>query len=346
MEKLTPFFKLVHNFFVIYLPKERKCSPNTVRSYQKALELLLDFVKEKNCISLSKITIQMITRDTISEFLEYLENVRKCSISTRNQRLHCIKSFYNYIANEDLTMVTHWEDIKRVPSAREPQRLVEHMSEKAIKEILSQPDTTTIKGLRDMFIMLFLYKTGARIQELLDIQLCDIQFGQHPRVVLHGKGSKIRSVPIRENVVQHLKNYISRFHPNANMYSKEYLFYSIRNGTKRRMTEQNVRYLVSKYGTLARKNCLEVPENVHPHLFRHSCAMILYQNGVDLTLISQWLGHSNLETTLIYAHADTEIKRKAIEKSIPIDSPLIEIVNTDRYIVDDENLLKRLCGLK
>lgn len=346
MGKLTPFFSLVHDFLVVYLPNEKKCSPNTIRSYRKALELLLDYVKEKQQVSLGKITLSMIDRSTISGFLDYLENDRQSSISTRNQRLYCIKAFYKYAANEDLTIIAHWEDIQKVPAAYEPKKIVEHMSENAIKAILSQPDTSTRKGLRDMFLMLFLYKTGARVQEILDVQLCDIQFGQHPRVVLHGKGSKIRSVPLRENVVEHLKHYIDTFHPFEGIHSKQYLFYIVRNNVKKRMTEQNVRYLVGKYGVMAKNECIEVPENVHPHLFRHSCAMILYQNGVDLTLISQWLGHSSLETTLIYAHADTEIKRKAIESSIPIDSPLKEITDSKRYMVDDENLLKQLCGLK
>ena len=112
------------------------------------------------------------------------------------------------------------------------------------------------------------------------------------------------------------------------------------------MTEDNVRQLVSKYGRKAREVCKEVPEKVHPHLFRHSWAMFLYQNGVDLSLVSQWLGHSNLETTLIYAHADTELKRKAIEKAVPEDSPLKEHVNPERFKVDDDDLLKKLCGLR
>ena len=112
------------------------------------------------------------------------------------------------------------------------------------------------------------------------------------------------------------------------------------------MTEDNVRSLVRKYGISARKSCPEVPENVHPHLFRHSLAMSLYQNGVDLSLISQWLGHSCVETTLIYAHADTEIKRQAIEKAIPDDSELKHFLNAERYTISDEELLKQLCGLK
>jgi len=122
------------------------------------------------------------------------------------------------------------------------------------------------------------------------------------------------------------------------MFSEQHLFYTLRSGSKKRMTEANVRSIVRKYGQMAREICNEVPENVHPHLFRHSWAMALYQNGVEL--------HAQFETTLIYAHADTEIKRKAIEKAVPENDPLKNILNPDRYTVDNEELLKQLCGLK
>lgn len=346
MGGLSPFFSVVHNFFKIYLPNERKCSPNTIRSYQKALELLLDFAKTKKKVPLTKITFEMIDRSLLSEFLDSLESDRGCSISTRNHRLQCIRAFYNYAAEMDFTAVVHWEEVKKVNTAKSPEKLVQHMSEAAIAIILAQPDTSKQKGLRDMFLMLFLYKTGARIQELLDIQIRDVQFGNAPRVMLHGKGAKFRNVPLRENITKHLKEYLRVFHSDEGFYSEQYLFFTIRGGEKKRMSEDHARHLVHEYGESARLVCTEVPENVHPHLFRHSCAMNMYQNGVDLTLISQWLGHANLETTLIYAHADTEIKRKAIEKSVPNDSPLKAHINAERYKVDDDEMLKLLAGLK
>ncbi|MFQ7538621.1 MAG: tyrosine-type recombinase/integrase [Clostridium sp.] len=218
------------------------------------------------------------------------------------------------------------------------------MSEDAVNAILKQPDTFTEKGKRDAFLLLFLYKTGARVQELVDIRLCDIQLGRHPKVTIHGKGAKTRSIPLRM-MVQHLKQYLALFHPEEHLFSEQHLSCYTEPNEKTH-DEDNVRQLVRKYGKQAREICKEVPENVHPHLFRHSWAMILYQNGVDLTLISQWLGHSNLETTLIYAHADTELKRKALEQAVPDDSPLKEHLNAARYKVSDEELLKRLCGLK
>lgn len=346
MGALNPFFKMIHDFLVISLPKEQKCSENTIRSYRKSLEMFLDFVKTAKNIRLDEITFETVDRQTLSEFLDYLEEERKCSPATRNQRLHAIHSFYRYAAQEDITVVSHFEEIQKVKKARVEEKLVDHMSEKAVMSILQQPDTSTDMGKRDAFLMLFLYKTAARVQELVDVRIKDIQLGESPRVILHGKGGKARVIPLREDVVSHLKQYLLKFHAQESQFSEQYLFYTVRSNAKKRMTEANVRNIVRKYGQMAREVCREVPENVHPHLFRHSWAMALYQNGVELTLISQWLGHAQFETTLIYAHADTEIKRKAIEKAVPENDPLKEILNPERYTVDDEELLKQLCGLK
>lgn len=345
MAQLNTLFKTIHDYLLVYLPEERKLSSNTIRAYRKSIELLLDYVRDSRNSSYQEITFDVIDRDVIHDFLQYLENDRCCSVSTRNQRLHCIRSFYKYAAQNSVTNMTYFEEIQKVKPAKEAKPIVEHMSENAIETILNQPDTETDLGKRDAFMMLFLYKTGARVQELVDVRLCDLQLGNQAKVTLHGKGAKTRIVPLRDNEVQHLKKYVLLFHPDCNQYAQDYLFYTVRGHHKKRMTEDNVRSRVRKYGEMARKQCNEVPENVHPHLFRHSLAMILYQNGVDLTLVSQWLGHSNLETTLIYAYADTELKRQAIEKAVPDDSPLKEQLDAERYTISDEELLKRLVGL-
>jgi site-specific recombinase XerD len=346
MDTLNPLFSAIHDFFKLYLPGERRSSPHTIKAYRKSLDMLLDYVIAKKNIPLYKVTFKMIDRHILSEFLDHLENERGCSLSTRNHRLQCIRAFYNYAAKEDITAVTHRNEILKVDTAKVPEKLVEHMSEDAVQAVISAPNTETAKGLRDMFLMLFLYKTGARIHEALNVKLRDIQYGKAPAVTLYGKGGKMRCVPLRDNLVQHLKEYVKYVHQGERVDSGQYLFFTVRNGEKKRMTEDNARYFVHEYGVLAREKCAEVPDSVHPHLFRHSCAMSLYRNGVDLTLVSQWLGHSDLETTLVYAHADTELKRKAIEKAIPDDSPLKEHINANRYKISDDDVLKVLCGLK
>ena len=210
MERLNPLFALIRDYLTHYLPLERKCSSNTVRSYQKSLELLLDYIKVQKNVPLAKVTFDMIDRNMLSTFLDYLEKERGCSPATRNHRLHSIRAFYSYAAENSIAVIVHYEEIIKVDSAKVPEKLVEHMSEDAVKAVIAQADTSTRKGLRDMFLMLFLYKTGARIQEALDIRLQDIQFGKSPSVMLHGKGQKMRSVPLRENTAEHLKEYIKR----------------------------------------------------------------------------------------------------------------------------------------
>ncbi|MBQ9002555.1 MAG: site-specific integrase [Eggerthellaceae bacterium] len=345
MGGLNPLFRLIHDYLVVHLPEERKMSPNTVRSYRKALELLVDFVKELRGVPLADVSFEMIDRHVLLAFLDHLEQDRGCSPATRNHRLHCVRAFYAYAAREDVTAVRHYDEISKVRPARIEERPVEHMSESAVQSILDQPDTSTAIGRRDAMLMLFLYKTGARVQELVDVRICDLRLGKSAAVTLHGKGGKVRTVPLRADVAENLVGYIGQFHPGEGPHSEQRLFYTVRGGEKKRMTEQNVRVLTAKYGAMARKSNPGVPERVHPHLFRHSWAMALVRSGMEFTLISQWLGHAQPETTLIYARADTEVKRLALEKAIPADSPLRPHVDTRRYVIDDEETLKRLAGL-
>lgn len=217
------------------------------------------------------------------------------------------------------------------------------MTEAAVKALLEQPDTGTKLGLRDQFLMIFLYDTGARIQEVLDVKLCDIRMDKTPTVTLHGKGRKIRSVPLMKDTVSHLLNYMEIFHKGKPWLSTDWLFYVERKGICGAMCDDTARLRIQKYANAAREKCADVPENVHPHLWRHTRAMHLYQHGMDLTLIAQWLGHKQLETTLIYAYADTEAKRKAIEKAMGTETPWGS--ENSSYTVDDEETLKRLYGL-
>jgi len=343
--KKNTLFSLIHDYFTIYL-QTRKRSENTIRSYKTAMVMFLEFVKIQKNIEFKDITFEMLTTKVLSDFLGFLEKQRGCGASSCKQRLHSIRAFFTYAAEQDVNFVVYWEAIKNVKIADTPKAPVEYLSETAVESILSCPDQTSEKGIRNMFLMLFLYQTGARIQELLDIRLNDIHWSKVVAITLRGKGGKTRSVPIVDKAVAHLQKYVSKFHPGDLPCSEQYLFYVVRDNAKKRMTEDNARRIVARYGSAAKSICPEIPDNVYPHLFRHSRAMHLYQNGLDLTLISQWLGHSQLETTLIYAHADTELKRRAIERAIPNDKTLAKHLNADRFQISEEETLKALCGLR
>lgn len=344
--KKNALFEMTRDYFENYLPMMRRCSPKTKEIYQKVMNQFLDFIKNEKGIKLYKVTIDMINKASVIEYLDYVEKERNCSVKTRNHRLDCIRSFMKFAADNNLRAAELWEEIKMVPRATEEITPVEYLTIAQIERLIALPDTSTEKGLRDSFIMLFMYQTGARVAELVNIRLCDLQLDDSSIVTIHGKGSKVRKVPLRTQLVVHLKKYIHHFHKDADKYSTDYLFYTIHNHRHTKMTEDNVRRLTQKYGEMARKVDPSFPKNIHPHLFRHSIAMHLYQNGVNLNMVSEWLGHTFLETTLIYAYADTEHKRKAIEKAIPEDSTLKKYLNADRFIEEDDDMVRRLYGLK
>ena len=220
------------------------------------------------------------------------------------------------------------------------------MTTEAVSAILAAVSRKSRRGLRDLCLLAMLYDTGARVQELLNIRLADVNLGKSPTVMLRGKGRKTRVVPISVRMAALLREYVSHAHCGKTRDSEDNLFFTVRNGRPARMTEDNVRHLVKHYGTMARKSSKEVPKRVYPHLFRHSRAMHLYEHGMDLMLVSQWLGHAQFKTTLIYARADPEMKRIAIERATAKDARLRDLIKPKHMKVDDDDLLKRLYGLK
>lgn len=226
----------------------------------------------------------------------------------------------------------------------DPFSKVSYMSENATRAMMDAPDVTAHIGLRDHFLMIFLYDTGARIQELLHIRLCDIKADKSPQVLLYGKGDKVRSVPLMKDTVVHLKHYMDVFHTGNPMNSPDLLFYVKRNGDLQPMSDDTVWLRLQKYVAIAQQHCPDVPMRMHPHLWRHTRAMHLYQHGMPLELVSQWLGHSSPETTLVYAYADTEHKRKAIARALG-EHAVHGISDDIACPVTDEELLKQLYGL-
>lgn len=339
-------FCMVRDFLLTFLPQQKNYSKNTIRSYQKVLDMFLDFVKIKLKIELSELTFEMLNQRNLFDFLDYIENERNCSINTRNQRLNCIRSFFSYAADMNPMLIAYRADIAKVPLKKETNaHFIQVMSEDAVHSLLESPNTQTMKGLRDQLIMTFLYDSACRVQEIANIKLSDLTVGKESSVLLHGKGRKIRPVPLQENTVLLLKHYMKIFHPSEDFTVDKPLFYVVRGQTVKRMTEDNIRKMLKYYASKAKLKNAEIPDRVHPHLLRHSRAMHLYKHGMRLPIISEWLGHSQLETTLIYANADTEMKRKAMQQSLK-GTTLSSHINQNRYTVSNDDVLKQLFGLK
>ena len=340
-------YPTIRDYLRVHLAKLRNLSEHTVRSYANALTEFVEYVSRQRRIPMRSVAFADFTKRSVCDFLDHLENERKRSVATRNLRLKAIRGFLSYAASCDVSAVAIRNDVATVPFKKPRQSgIVQHMTTKAVSAIFTAVDMKSQRGFRDLCLLAMLYDTGARVQELLDIRLADVDLGKSPTVMLRGKGRKTRVVPMSVRMASLLREYVSRAHCGKTRDSEDNLFFTVRNGCPTRMTEDNVRHLARHYGTMARKCCKEVPKNVHPHLFRHSRAMHLYEHGMDLMLVSQWLGHAQFKTTLIYARADPEMKRKAIERATAKDARLRDLIKPKRMKVDDDNLLKRLYGLK
>ena len=338
------FFQLVKDFLTVYIPWQKASSPNTVRAYRDALNLLLGYLKEIGNFKLSQISFDIITRQTVESYLDWLEVTRNNSVATRNHRLSCIRTFYRYASGRDMLVTACSFELEKIPIKKTIKgHIVKFFEEDALKTILCQPNTVTKKGIRDLFYIILMYDTAARNQEILDLKVSDIYTSaKESHVVITGKGSKTRIVPLMRKTVEHFNNYLHVFHDGQ--ISNSLLFYVVQKGHRQAISPDAVGKFMKIYGKTAREQNSNVPENLHPHMIRHSRSMHLYRGGMPLPLLSEWLGHAQLETTMIYAYADTKMKREAIEKATSVINPLKQ----DEKITpwqDDDELIKRLYGL-
>jgi len=345
MNENIRFFKLVRDFLIVFLPTQRAVSLNTVKSYRETLNLLLNYLCERNGISLKKLSFENFSREAVEGFLEYLEKERQCGVSTRNQRLACIRSFFRYAGARDVGVQVYANELSGIPLKKKTMNTpLSYFSETALKTIFKQPDARKKKGLRNLFFMILMYDSGGRNQELLDLRLQDLHFeGTLPYMVITGKGRKTRLVPIMSETVEHFKKYAAAFHPEP--VPDDLLFYTERNKKRYAMSPDATERFIRKYAGTAHKVNPEVPLSLHPHMFRHSRSMHLYHCGLPLVLLAEWLGHAQMTTTLIYANADTEMKREAIEKATSHLSPLLSGETAYPAWEDDEATIRRLYGL-
>ena len=335
--------KTIRDFLTVYLPKQRCLSENTIKSYKFTLNLFTDYLEAEKSTPFSKLTCEHFNYQTVTDFLDWVQAARKCGTSTRNQRFMALKSFAKYAGKADISQGFVQMEMEKVPLQKSEQKIVRFLTESALQTLLAQPDLKRKSDKRNRFFMILMYDTAARCQELLDLRLKDFELAaKEPYVYLHGKGDKVRTVPLMPKTVQHYIAYLNEFHPPESRNNKDRLFYTTLHGNRCKMSADNAEYFIKRYGEQARLACSSVPERVFPHMLRHSRAIHLYRGGMPLALLSEYLGHANISTTQVYAYADTEMKRRAIEKIYPpeqgenAEAPMWE---------GDEKMLRKLYGL-
>jgi len=280
--KPTNFAKYLTDFLTIYLSGQKNVSRNTILAYRDTFKLLLRYCQEIKMIPAERITMDTLSTEIITGYLNWLETERNCCISTRNQRLASIHSFFRYVQGEDPIGIYHFQKVISIPIKKYEKELVTHLSPEVMKLILNQPDRNTAKGRRDLTLLSVLYDTGARVQELIDIKVVDIILDSPSVIVLTGKGRKIRRVPLMNNTVNLLKNYISE-NDLMKQWKNQYPLFV--NNQNNKLTKEGVSYILNKYVSMSRLLSHSVPGHILPHILRHSKAMHLLQAGVNLIYI-------------------------------------------------------------
>lgn len=309
--KQTDFALLLSRYLSKYLPNEKASSPRTIDSYRVTFILLLEYMEETEAIPPEKLTIESFTKKTVTGFLDWLEQKRGNSTSTRNARLAAIKGFVHYLKYEYPEYLDKYQLILGIPIKKAEQKEISYLKTDGMKLLVEQIDLTNLNGLRDYVLLLILYTTGVRVSELINIRVKDLSLSEPYTLVIHGKGNKGRYVPLMKSSIPYIKKYLTNMHYNEEARYDEYLF---KNHMNEQLTRQGVNYILKKYGAMAReKDQKLIPRNLSPHKIRHTTAMELLSSGVDLMYIRDLLGHSSVVTTEIYARTDAKLKRKAIE---------------------------------
>lgn len=314
-KKTADFWILARRYLHDYMPVTRNLSDKSVEAYKQSLKVYLEFLESEQGISNEKVTFDSFTRDNIKDFISWLKD-KACSAKTINLRLTTIRSFLKYSSEEDFELRGIYTEVCSVKKVKEEKKPIVYLQSEATAAILTAYDTVTAKHRRNRMMLIMLYDTGARVQELADMNISSLHLReQNPFVTLIGKGRKSRNVPLLNKTVQHLQVYLKEFHPEMNECP---LFYSLLDGKPHRLSTDSISLVLKSAADKARENCDAVPERVHCHMIRKTKAMDLYKNGVPLPFIMQLLGHESMSTTSgFYAFATLEMMSDAMNKATP-----------------------------
>jgi len=331
--------QIVYSFIEDHLKTQKGLRPLSIKSYRDTLRLFLLFAARDAGRRIARLSPEHLTFERVVGFLRHLEGDRRNQIRTRNQRLAALHGFFEYLASRVPEMMAVAERVAAIPAKRAPLKETRFLDRDEVGALFAKLPSRGSNANRDRALLLFLYNTGARVQEVADLRVSNLELSSQPRVHLHGKGDKWRSCPLWEETAGQLRELISARKPND---SSSPVFAS-RSG--RPLTRFGIYKIVRR-----RAGALEAaqpPANyrgISPHVFRHTTAVHLLEAGVEVNVIRGWLGHVSLITTNRYA----EISAKAKEAALRACQPPVEVASGFRRSAvwrDDETLLNWLSSL-
>ena len=287
-------------FLVDYLPSYTKISSNTLKSYRDTFKLFINY--EINFKHSKSINVESYNYDNVKNFISWLSEERKCSEKTCNQRLACLKSFSKLLIIKEPAMLNECQKILEIKFKKYQEKEIQYLTIEQVKDIINCKEINNDNMFKEKVILSLLYYSGARVSELINIKVEDINFNNNSIKII-GKGKKFRVVPLMTEMMDLLKKYLS-----INIFNKsDYLFKS---NQQKPYTSNGIRYIISKYTT-------HIPFKVTPHTFRHSIASHLLEANTSLIYIRDFLGHEHISTTEHYSKINLNIKKEVLEKNMP-----------------------------
>lgn len=324
----TDFSIYLHKFLASYLANERGAQLNTIDTYRYTFIAFAKYLKASS-IKIDFFEIKDFNRMLIVDFLDDIEK-RGGSIATRNNRLAAIISFCKFLTYEYPEYLDQYLEIMKIPFKKTSMKTVPYLEIEDMQLLMSFTSKETKKQYRDYMILLLLYETGARVSELINFKPRDFHMQKPYYVKILGKGNKERVVPLAKEVITELQAYLHITGLDKKP-SDTFLF---TNSQGDMLTRAGITYVLNKYADLASENdSCKLPKKLHPHIFRHTKAMHLLQGGVNIVYIRDFLGHTSIQTTEIYARANSKLKQEAIENAF------IDIYPVEKAEWENESVL-------
>ena len=299
----------LETFFDDYLIRQRSVSPNTLLSYRDALKLFLCFAATDWSKAVVELRIDDLHVDVVLRFLDHLEQKRRNSVATRNNRLAALHTFFQHVAGRDPQAFALCQRVVAIPFKRAAKPAVTYLERDELEDLLTSIDRGSSVGRRDYALISLTYQTGARVQEILNLRAHDFQLTRPASVRLWGKGKKERVLPLWDQTATLLTELLKE--RNVDPRNADLVFVNRRGQP---LTRWGFRHLLRKYAASASaRGSRNSGKKVHPHCLRHTTAVHMLQAGADPNTIRDYLGHANSETTWRYARITLETKRKALE---------------------------------
>jgi site-specific recombinase XerD len=311
--KVSSLASGLKDFLLDYVPRQRGLSPHTIQSYRDSLKLLLQFAAGKTGDP-SQLTVADLSVEKTTAFLQNLETTRRNCASTRNVRLSAIHSFFRYLGGQHPEHLEQAQRILSIPFKRTGSREIQHLDFDEVQAVIKAVNVDRTNGDRDVALLSLMFNTGARVSEIVGLQIADLRLIAPCSVFLRGKGRKERTCPIWPETATLLRRLVEQSDGPPSQSAP--VFCNARGG---RLSRFGVRLILQKYVAKAASQQPSLKQKrLHPHSVRHSTAVHLLRSGVDLSTIAHWLGHASINTTNKYTAIDLEAKREALAKAKPL----------------------------